>query len=160
VDWRSAAKYTPEILTALIATGYLRSTFDRTDADITNLPQERYDVLIDLVDKVSNGVLGLSVGCARCHSHKFDPIPQKDYFRLQALFAASSPVTIPVTMPRSAWANNVRAVAINSAKELAMPLRHFMVFPLSSFATPKGMCCCESGIIIPPDARMVNLFLS
>ena len=58
VDWRSATKYTPEILSSLIATGYLRSTFDRTDADITNLPQERYDVLIDLVDKVSNGVLG------------------------------------------------------------------------------------------------------
>ena len=89
VDWRSAGKYTPEILTSLIATGYLRSTFDRTDADITNLPQERYDVLIDLVDKVSNGVLGLSVGCARCHSHKFDPIPQRDYYRLMTVFSSS-----------------------------------------------------------------------
>ena len=59
VDWRSAKKYDTEILTSLIATGYLRSTFDRT-ADITNLPQERYDVLIDLMDKVSNGLLGLS----------------------------------------------------------------------------------------------------
>ncbi|MEO7653238.1 MAG: DUF1549 domain-containing protein, partial [Bryobacteraceae bacterium] len=89
VDWRSAAKYTPEILNSLIATGYLRSTFDRTDAEITNLPQERYDVLIDLVDKVSNGVLGLSVGCARCHTHKFDPIPQRDYYRLMTVFSAA-----------------------------------------------------------------------
>ena len=88
-DWRSAGKYTPQILTALTATGYLRSTFDRTDADITNLPQERYDVLIDLVDKVSSGVLGLSVGCARCHSHKFDPIPQRDYYRLLTVFSSA-----------------------------------------------------------------------
>ncbi|HYI96956.1 MAG TPA: PSD1 and planctomycete cytochrome C domain-containing protein [Bryobacteraceae bacterium] len=89
VDWRSATKYSPEILKPLIATGYLRSTFDRTDADITNLPQERYDVLIDLVDKVSNGLLGLSVGCARCHTHKFDPIPQRDYYRMMAVFSSA-----------------------------------------------------------------------
>ncbi len=89
VDWRSAPNYTPQILTSLIATGYLRSTFDRTDADITNLPQERYDVLIDLVDKVSSGVLGLTIGCARCHSHKFDPIPQRDYYRLMSVFSSA-----------------------------------------------------------------------
>jgi len=89
VDWRSAGAYTPQILTSLIATGYLRSTFDRTDAEITNLPQERYDVLIDLVDKVSSGVLGLTVGCARCHSHKFDPIPQRDYYRLLTVFSSA-----------------------------------------------------------------------
>jgi hypothetical protein len=89
VDWRSAKKYDTEILTSLTATGYLRSTFDRTDADITNLPQERYDVLIDLVDKVSNGLLGLSVGCARCHTHKFDPIPQRDYYRMMTVFSSA-----------------------------------------------------------------------
>jgi mono/diheme cytochrome c family protein len=89
VDWRSAAKYTPEIITCLTATGYLRSTFDRTDADITNFPQERYDVLVDLVDKVSNGLIGLSVGCARCHSHKYDPISQRDYYRLMTVFSSS-----------------------------------------------------------------------
>ncbi len=89
VDWRSAEKYDSQILTSLIATGYLRSTFDRTDADITNLPQERYDVLIDLVDKVSSGVLGLTVGCARCHTHKFDPIPQRDYYRFMTVFSSA-----------------------------------------------------------------------
>lgn len=86
VDWRSAKKYTPEILESLIATGYLRSVFDRTDPDIVNLLKERYDVLLDLVEKVSTGLLGLTVGCARCHSHKFDPIAQRDYYRFLAIF--------------------------------------------------------------------------
>ena len=88
VDWRSARKYTPEILNKLIATGYLRSVYDRTDPDIVNLIGERYDVLFHLMEKVSTGLMGLTVGCARCHSHKYDPIPQKDYYRMLAVFAS------------------------------------------------------------------------
>ena len=48
-----------------------------------------YDWLTDAVDTTGAAFLGLTLGCARCHDHKFDPIPQKDYFALQALFAAS-----------------------------------------------------------------------
>src|SRR5262249_39125276 len=55
-----------------------------------------YERLTDAVDTTGAAFLGLTLGCARCHDHKFDPIPQKDYFRLQAVFAASSPVQIPV----------------------------------------------------------------
>ena len=86
VDWRNAEKYTPEILESLIATGYLRTAFDRTRADITNLYKERHDVLFALMEKVSTSLMGLTVGCARCHSHRFDPIPQRDYYRFLALF--------------------------------------------------------------------------
>ena len=86
VDWRSAKKYTASILESLIATGYLRCVFDRTESDITNLLKERYDVLIDLVEKVSTGLVGLTVACARCHSHKFDPISQRDYYRFLSVF--------------------------------------------------------------------------
>ena len=86
VDWRSAQEYTPDAVRLLTATGFMRSSMDRTDSDIVNLPGERYSVLFDLVERVSTGVLGLTVGCARCHSHKFDPIPQRDYYRLMAVF--------------------------------------------------------------------------
>ncbi len=41
----------------------------------------------DMVDTTSAVFLGLTVGCARCHDHKFDPIPQKDYYRMEAIFA-------------------------------------------------------------------------
>ena len=86
VDWRSARQYTPETVRLLTATGYMRSSMDRTDSDIVNLPGERYSVIFDLVERVSTGLLGLTAGCARCHSHKFDPIPQRDYYRLMAVF--------------------------------------------------------------------------
>lgn len=86
VDWRSAPEYTPETVRLLTATGFMRSSMDRTVSDIVNLPGERYSVIFDLVERVSTGLLGLTAGCARCHSHKFDPIPQRDYYRLMAVF--------------------------------------------------------------------------
>ncbi|MDX2024640.1 MAG: PSD1 and planctomycete cytochrome C domain-containing protein [Deltaproteobacteria bacterium] len=46
----------------------------------------RVETLTDFVDTTGALFMGLSVGCARCHDHKFDPISQKDYFRLQAVF--------------------------------------------------------------------------
>ncbi|NOT60527.1 MAG: DUF1549 domain-containing protein, partial [Acidobacteria bacterium] len=50
----------------------------------------------DAVDVTGAAFMGLSFGCARCHDHKFDPIPQKDYYRLQAVFAASEQKDIPL----------------------------------------------------------------
>ena len=49
--------------------------------------QQRADELHDMVSTSSSTFLGLTVGCARCHNHKFDPIPQVDYYRMQAVFA-------------------------------------------------------------------------
>jgi mono/diheme cytochrome c family protein len=47
------------------------------------------DIIDDRIDVVCRGLMGLSVGCARCHDHKFDPIPQKDYYALYGVFASS-----------------------------------------------------------------------
>ena len=46
------------------------------------------DVINDQIDVVSKGFLGLTVACARCHDHKFDPIPTKDYYALRGIFAS------------------------------------------------------------------------
>ena len=53
------------------------------------LNQLEYDWLTDAVDTTGAAFLGLTMGCARCHDHKYDPISQKDYFAMQAIFAAS-----------------------------------------------------------------------
>ena len=64
-----------------------------SNLDLTKL---RYERMTDAVDTTGAAFLGLTLGCARCHDHKFDPIPQKDYFSLQAVFAASEPERITV----------------------------------------------------------------
>ena len=47
------------------------------------------DIINDRIDVVTKGTMGLTVSCARCHDHKFDPIPQKDYYSLRGIFASS-----------------------------------------------------------------------
>ena len=54
--------------------------------DAASKAQRRQNTLDDMTDTVGLAFLGLTVGCARCHDHKFEPIPQRDYYRLQAVF--------------------------------------------------------------------------
>jgi hypothetical protein len=59
-----------------------------------------HDIIDDRIDVVSRGLLGLTVGCARCHDHKYDPIPQKDYYSLYGVFASSvEPRDLPLVAP-------------------------------------------------------------
>ncbi len=88
-DWRNAEQFSPEMLETLVATGYLRTVLDATDEDISDRPADRYDTLFALLDKVSRSAVGLTLSCARCHSHKYDPIPQRDYYRFLTLFSAA-----------------------------------------------------------------------
>jgi len=69
---------------ALIATGYYRLGI--WDDEPSDPVLARYDGLDDIVATTSQVMLGLTVDCARCHDHKIDPIPQKDYYRLLAFF--------------------------------------------------------------------------
>jgi mono/diheme cytochrome c family protein len=56
-----------------------------------------HDVIDDRIDVVTRGLLGLTVQCARCHDHKYDPIPQKDYYSLYGVFASSvEPKELPL----------------------------------------------------------------
>jgi hypothetical protein len=86
VDWRNADEYTPEIRKLLTATGFLRNVLDATNEDISNLPFDRYEALFKLMERVSSSTMGITLACARCHSHKFDPIPHTDYYRFLSIF--------------------------------------------------------------------------
>jgi hypothetical protein len=68
---------------SMIATGFLRS-YAKVNYREKDNPQFRYEYLDDMIGTIGRGVLGLTVNCARCHNHKFDPIAQKDYYRMQA----------------------------------------------------------------------------
>ncbi|HEX4795625.1 MAG TPA: DUF1549 and DUF1553 domain-containing protein [Humisphaera sp.] len=67
-----------------IATGFYRLGI--WDDEPSDPEQARYDVLDDIVSTTGTVFLGLTVGCARCHDHKIDPFPQKDYYSLVAFF--------------------------------------------------------------------------
>jgi len=67
----------------LIATGFLRAG-PRVQHREKDNPERRHDYLDDVIGTIGRGVLGLTVQCARCHDHKFDPILQKDYYALHA----------------------------------------------------------------------------
>jgi len=85
-DVEHAPEVTPELCDNLVATGFLRMAPDATWANITGYVPDRLEVVADEIDVLGSGVLGLTVKCARCHDHKFDPIPQRDYYRLIAVF--------------------------------------------------------------------------
>ena len=67
----------------LIATGFLRAG-PRVNFREKDNPERRHDYLDDVLGTLGRGVLGMTVHCARCHDHKFDPILQKDYYSMQA----------------------------------------------------------------------------
>jgi hypothetical protein len=83
---------------AVIATGFNRHYADESNA--RNLMQRRQEILNDVTDTVGAVFTGLTFGCARCHDHKFDPILQKDYYRLQAFFAnCAADDNVPLASP-------------------------------------------------------------
>ncbi len=81
---------------ALIATGFLRHYPDEYNA--VNLEQRRQEILNDITDTTAATFLGITLGCCRCHDHKTDPIPQHDYYRMQAFFAGMWPTERPLVV--------------------------------------------------------------
>ena len=77
---------TPEQTELLVATGFLRMAADPTASGQGDPDTSRNQVVADTIKIVSSSLLGLSVGCAQCHDHRYDPIPQADYFQLRAIF--------------------------------------------------------------------------
>ena len=90
VDYQGAGEITQPIYDKLVATGFLRMTPDGTYYDITNFVPDRLEVIADQIEVLSSATMGLTIGCARCHDHKYDPIPQRDYYRLIAVFKGAT----------------------------------------------------------------------
>jgi hypothetical protein len=70
----------------LVATGFLRMAPDGTSSGGIDQDLARNQVIADTIQIVSTSLLGLTVGCAQCHNHRYDPIPQSDYYRFRAIF--------------------------------------------------------------------------
>lgn len=86
VDYAADDAVTEKTIEKMVATGFLRMAPDGTSADPVNRISDRVEVIGDEIDVLGRGVMGLTLNCARCHSHKYDPLPQRDYYRLVAVF--------------------------------------------------------------------------
>lgn len=90
VQWQLAGdELAPDEPLAWMATGFLSAGVFPTQLTETEFESARYDELDDMVATTGVAFLGLSVGCARCHDHKFDPIPNVDYYRMAATFTTA-----------------------------------------------------------------------
>ncbi len=77
---------TDEDAQSLIATGFLRMAPDGTGGQVPDANLARNETIAETIKIVSSSLLGLTVGCAQCHDHRYDPIPQRDYYELRAVF--------------------------------------------------------------------------
>ena len=83
---------------AKVATGFLRNTMTNRETG-TDSEEFRVEQIIDRTATVGTVWLGLTVGCARCHNHKYDPISQKEFYQLFAFFNSDDEVNIEAPLP-------------------------------------------------------------
>src|SRR5207248_5243691 len=76
-DYEHAPAVTKQMMDNLVATGFLRMVPDSTSEREVNFADDRLDVVADVIDVFSSTVMGLTMKCAHCHSHKYDPLPQR-----------------------------------------------------------------------------------
>jgi hypothetical protein len=88
VNYQPGTSPTPDQVEPLTATGFLRTTADITDNQTIYEVDKYFDALQKSMETSLSAVTGLTIGCARCHDHKFDPLLQKDYYRLTASYQA------------------------------------------------------------------------
>jgi hypothetical protein len=136
----------PQIATAFLALG--PTNYERQDKDILEM-----DVIDEQLDTLGRAFLGQTIGCARCHDHKFDPIPTRDYYALAGIFKSTQTlihdnvsrwVDVPLPLPaeqdtvlkrheaavaalqariKSARESEARAVAADAAKPASGPIK-------------------------------------
>jgi mono/diheme cytochrome c family protein len=90
VRWQIAGdELAPEDAQAMAATGFLGAGAFPTQLTEAEFESARYNELDDMVSTTGTAILGLTVGCARCHDHKYDPIASADYYRLASVFTTA-----------------------------------------------------------------------
>jgi mono/diheme cytochrome c family protein len=107
-----------------IATGFHRNTMLNEEGGIDPL-EFRYYAVVDRVATTGTAWLGLTVGCAQCHTHKFDPITQREYYKVMAFLDNADELTIDV--PRADLTAKRREIETQIADRTAHLAEHFPV---------------------------------
>jgi hypothetical protein len=114
----------PESDEALVASGFNRLGPLRKNAGNQEVASSRNEVLTEMTNAVGAALLGVTLGCARCHDHKFDPVRQSDYYRIQAFFAAAHDRDVIKATPAEQAAHRAKSEPIErQMKELTAAMK-------------------------------------
>lgn len=128
---------------ALIATAFLRN--GPWDSFAFDKKAQRNDFLTDVTDTTGSVFVGLTIGCARCHNHKYDPISQKDYYRFQSFFAAIQPADVPLPGAPPSTAPTAKTEATKTDVPAAFAIRE------EGSAAPKHYLLVRGDVYHPGD---------
>ena len=133
----------------------------------------RQELLTEMTNGVGGTFLALTMGCARCHDHKFDPVPQSDYYRLQAFFAPAIPKEVEIARPEEKTAYDSRLKDLTGrieplrkqVAELDAPYRNRLAEAKKAKLTPEyprraSRRCEENGRRSRPSSRRTPSCLS
>ena len=104
----------------LVATGFLRNSMINEEGGI-DPEQFRMESMFDRIDAVSKGILGVTISCAQCHNHKFDPVLQEDYYRMLAFLNNAHESNIAVYTPQE---QVTRAAIFSKTREIEDDVKH------------------------------------
>jgi mono/diheme cytochrome c family protein len=97
VKWQLAGdEYEPQNPLALAATGFLGAGVFPSQITANEVESSRYDAMDDMLGTTSGAMLGLTLSCARCHDHKFDPLPTRDYYAMLSTFTTTTRMNVDV----------------------------------------------------------------
>ncbi|MGB0579472.1 MAG: PSD1 and planctomycete cytochrome C domain-containing protein [Limisphaerales bacterium] len=129
VRWQLAGdEFAPDNPLAMMATGFLGAGVFPTQLTEKEFESARYDELDDMAATMGTAMLGLTIGCARCHDHKFDPIPVKDYYQLVASFATTIRSEIELDLNPGSFEKKMAAWQ-KSHRQVEQPLEAYISQP-------------------------------
>jgi hypothetical protein len=136
----------------LVATGFLAAA--RLSSNEEDKRRQRNDVLVDVVNTTAGAFLGLTLGCAQCHNHKFDPLTARDYYRFQGFFVKGQPGNLELK-DRTLWAkyNAVRPPEHEPASKLRAALFEKARRRLIAAARAKLSPEQRRALTVPPEKR-------
>jgi hypothetical protein len=114
---------TPSDLSSLVATGFHRNTLVNHEGGI-DVEEDRVKAVVDRTDTVGAVWLGLTIGCAECHSHKYDPISQREYYQLYAFFNSAEDRDIIAPLPADAEQTARRNAELAAARKKYLEANH------------------------------------
>ncbi len=104
----------------IVATGFLRNSMINEEGGI-DPEQFRMEAMFDRMDAIGKSILGITIQCAQCHNHKFDPLKQDEYYRMFAFLNNSHESNVPVYTPEEQMA---RARIFTQTREIEAGLQH------------------------------------